>query len=136
MSDAPAKSPCGSCPYRQDVPSGVWHHDHYLTLPKYDQPTALQPQLVFGCHQNNGKLCAGWVATHDMEQNLALILAALQGWITPEVYSLCLTYATKVPLFSSGQEACDHGLRDYENPGPKARRVSEKLIKTTKGVHR
>lgn len=131
MTDAPAKSPCGSCPYRQDAPSGLWHYDLYAKLIDYDEPNmADQPELVFACHQQDGKLCAGWVAVHDMRTNLALFLALLRGWITPETFEFCLTYATKVPLFASGREACDHGLRDYDNPDERTRRVVDKLLKT------
>ncbi|NUS02076.1 MAG: hypothetical protein HOV97_05875 [Nonomuraea sp.] len=131
MSDAPAKSPCGSCPYRRDAPTGLWHHDHYAKLVEYDNDNmADQPELVFACHQQDGRLCAGWVAVHDMEKNLALFLALLQGWITPDVFATCLTYATSVPLFASGREACDHGMRDYEDPPERTRRVVNKLMKT------
>jgi len=130
VSDAPAKSPCGSCPYRQDAPSGLWHHSHYAKLIEYDLPLDQQPQAVFGCHQQNGKLCAGWVGTHDMTQNLALRIALLEGWITMETFRICLNYVTKVPLFASGREACNHGLRDYENPDVRTKRVVNKLLKT------
>ena len=44
----PAKSPCGSCPYRQDVPSGVWAASEYEKLPAYDAPeTFMQPPGLF-----------------------------------------------------------------------------------------
>lgn len=135
MSDAPAKSPCGSCPYRQDAPSGLWHHDHYAVLPEYDRPLDEQPNRVFGCHQNDGKLCAGWVAVHDMEQNLALRISLLSGWISIETFETCLDYATKVPLFASGLEAMRHGLRDYWDPDERTQRIAAKLTKTVEGVH-
>lgn len=134
MSDAPAKSPCGSCPYRQDAPTGLWHHELYAKLPEYDKPMPDQPHLPFGCHQQDGRLCAGWVGTHNMEQNLALSFALLQGWITPQVFLTCLRYTTTVPLFASGQEACDHGLQDYEDPPERTKRIVDKLLKTKKGM--
>lgn len=135
MSDAPAKSPCGSCPYRQDAPSGLWHHDHYAKLQEYDLPMHEQPQAVFACHQQDGKLCAGWVGTHDMRQNMAIRIALVAGWLTVDTFKLCLNYTTKVPLFASGAEACIHGLRDYANPDERTDRISAKLLKTKK-VHR
>lgn len=53
---APAKNPCGSCPYRRDVPSGIWSEEEYDKLPQYDLPTGDQPPNVFLCHQQNGRL--------------------------------------------------------------------------------
>ncbi len=73
---APTAAPCGSCPYRQDVPSGVWAADEYRLLPRFDLDTAFQPLHVFLCHQNTGHLCAGWCGTHDMVENLGLRVAA------------------------------------------------------------
>ena len=58
------------------------------------------------------------------------IFAMLNGWVSKEVVLACLDYVTKVPLFASGQEACDHGLRDYEDPPERTQRVVRKLLKT------
>lgn len=125
MTREPAKNPCGSCPYRQDVPSGIWHEEEYVKLPQYDKPMIEQPVGMFGCHQANGRLCSGWVATHDMYDNLALRVNARH--LTDEVLEKTLTYTTTVPLFASGQEAHDHGMRDYEHPPAAASKVIEKL---------
>jgi hypothetical protein len=38
-SAAPTKYPCPSCPYRKDVPSGVWAPEEYDKLPAYDNDT-------------------------------------------------------------------------------------------------
>lgn len=130
MSDAPAKSPCGSCPYRTDAPSGLWHHEHYAKLLEYDKPMQEQPEAAFACHQQNGKLCAGWVATHDMSRNMALRIALVAGWITIDTFKACLNYVTKVPVFASGAEAAAHGLRDYDNPDERTLRIRHKLVKT------
>lgn len=110
----PAKNPCGSCPYRQDSPVGLWHPDEYHKLPGYDLDTFAQPQGVFGCHQQDDHLCAGWVGTHDMSQNLALRLAASMGHMTPEEYEETLGYETDTPLFASGEEARDHGIGEAD----------------------
>jgi hypothetical protein len=53
----PARNPCGSCPYRKDVPSGVWETLEYEKLPPYDGETFEQPFEAFFCHQQNGRLC-------------------------------------------------------------------------------
>ena len=52
------KRPCPSCPYRRDVPSGIWHESEYAKLPQFDGPT--QDQLaagafaLFHCHSQPG----------------------------------------------------------------------------------
>lgn len=118
---SPLPSPCGSCPYRRDVASGIWDDSEYLRLPSYDEPTAFQPPYVFLCHQKTGNLCAGWCGTHDMVENLGLRIAAATERISLEVMQAAFDYKTDVPLFASGREACDHGLRDIEVPGRSAR---------------
>jgi hypothetical protein len=58
-----AKAPCKSCPYRRDVPSGIWHSSEYDKLPQYDGEIVDQlmkgGQALFDCHQRDGNLCAG-----------------------------------------------------------------------------
>ena len=46
-----AKVPCGSCPYRRDVPSGIWEQHEYDKLPEYDGQTWEQNPALFLCHQ-------------------------------------------------------------------------------------
>jgi hypothetical protein len=126
----PAKTPCASCPYRRDVPAGVWAEHEYLKLPAYDGETGEQALKgavgLFYCHQRTGNLCAGWVGCHDMEDNLAVRFAERGGdGVDPSTY----TYESPVPLFSSGAEAAAHGLSGIENPGPDARRLVAKLAK-------
>ncbi|MGS2619304.1 DUF6283 family protein [Micromonospora sp. LZ34] len=101
----PATAPCGTCPYRRDVPSGVWDAAEYAKLPAYDQPTARQPGGLFLCHQADGRVCAGWAGCHDTDNLLALRLAALQGMDPDEVAA----------------------TRAYVNPDPKARRAIQRL---------
>lgn len=123
--EPPAPNPCGSCPYRKDVASGVWDRSEYEKLPEYDRPTGEQPPNVFMCHQQDGRACAGWTATHDMEECFGLRLAVAMGIVEdPEPF---FDYETPVPLFDSGQEAADHGLREITAPGEKARRTMDKL---------
>lgn len=130
----PAGAPCVTCPYRQDAPSALWDESHYDLLPAYDNPFPEQPQNVFCCHKNDGRLCAGWVATHDMGSNLALRVRAITGGIDPAVFDACLDYESPVPVFGSGQEARDHGMRDYENPSARTRWFAQNLLARIPGV--
>jgi hypothetical protein len=127
VSAAPAKAPCKSCPYRRDVPSGVWAESEYKKLPAYDREIHYQPPTAFFCHQQNGKLCAGWCGTHDMDESLGLHIAVRVGLIKPDDYEAALDYVSPVPLFSSGAEAAEHGLRDLEAPSDKACRTIDRL---------
>lgn len=128
MSGAPARPPatrpCGSCPYRRDVPSGVWEAEEYAKLPPYDAETGAQPPGLFLCHQQDGRVCAGWAGCHDMRHALAVRIAGLKD----PMLALALTlYRTETPLFASGAEAAAHGLAEVAEPGPAAERVMEKL---------
>lgn len=123
--DGVAKVPCGSCPYRRDVPSGIWAQNEYDKLPEYDGPTWGQSPMRFACHQRDGNLCAGWLACHGPQELLAIRIAAATGSIEPEV----MRYKTDVPVFSSGAEARAHGMRDITTPGAKARKMVAGLVK-------
>jgi hypothetical protein len=116
-----AKRPCGSCPYRRDVPSGVWAESEYDKLPDYDAPTWSQPLGLFMCHQRDGCLCAGWLACHGREL-LAVRLA--RDTVDPAVHG----YTTDVPVFASGAEAAAHGKRGIDRPDPKAKKLVAKLL--------
>ena len=123
----PAPRPCESCPYRRDVPSGVWSADEYAKLRDYDAQTYDQPMAAFQCHQTErdnpqARLCAGWVGTHGVEL-LALRLEVSRGEVGPEVFD----YTTDVPLFASGTEAAEHGEADIEHPGEQARALVAKI---------
>lgn len=123
----PVSTPCGSCPYRCDTPSGIWDASEYDKLPRYDAPTADQPALLFLCHQQDGRICAGWAGCHDMEESLAARIAVLDGELTPDEYQYLLDYAAGVPLFESGRSAADHGQADVGNPGQRARQMARTL---------
>lgn len=128
MSCVPGPRPCGSCPYRRDVPSGVWSCDEYEKLPPYDtRETAYQPSSAFFCHQQDGRLCAGWVAVHDMYNSLGLRVLASSLGLSSEEIDAIIDYTTDVPLFESGAEACAHGLRDLTKPSAKTVRVIQRL---------
>lgn len=125
----PAPAPCGSCPYRLDVPTGVWSEEEYAKLPDYDRPTGEQPAAVFLCHQQDGRLCAGWVGCHDMEESLGLRLVRAMGAISDEDYEAALDYSTSVGLFASGAEAAAHGRAEIEAPSKRAALTIQKLMR-------
>jgi hypothetical protein len=123
----PAPHPCGSCPYRQDVPSGVWDEGEYDKLPEYDEPTGNQPIGVFMCHQADGRVCAGWAGCHDMEENLAVRLSVATGRMDDKTYEALLDYETPTPLWETGGEAASHGVENLFDPDEDAQRVMDKL---------
>lgn len=108
--------PCGSCPYRMDVPSGLWEQQEYDKLPAYDNPTWGQPLAPFMCHQRDGHLCGGWLACHGPHELLSL---RLPRNIDPSVFD----YTTEVSVFASGAAARAHGLRDIKRPKARARKM-------------
>jgi hypothetical protein len=113
--------PCGSCPYRRDVPSGIWDRREYDKLLGYDGPTWAQDHAVFLCHQRDGRLCGGWLACHDPVELLALR-------VSRRIDRSVFAYETDVPVFASGAEARAHGLRDIDDPGPAARKMMAGLL--------
>ncbi|WP_431728503.1 DUF6283 family protein [Verrucosispora sp. TAA-831] len=127
----PASHPCGTCPYRLDVPSGVWASEEYAKLPLYDRPTWDQPTGVFACHQQDGRVCAGWAGCHDTAELLALRLAANFGVLDPDELDATIDYVSPVPLHPTGQAAADHGMADVDSPGPRARRAIDRLLAKT-----
>ncbi|MFF2618525.1 DUF6283 family protein [Kitasatospora sp. NPDC058046] len=134
----PAPRPCDSCPYRRDVPSGIWAAEEYEKLRAYDAPTPHQPTAVFRCHQNDadsqaGRVCAGWAGCHGealLAPRIALVSAAMDG----PTFEAVVTYESPVPLFSSGAEAADHGQADMDRPGPEADRLVDKIVRTRRDI--
>lgn len=127
----PAPRPCESCPYRTDVPSGVWEAEEYAKLVDYDAPTYAQPAAIFLCHQHdagdsNARLCAGWVGCHG-DELLSLRLAAATGSITDTTAKAAFAYRSPVALFPSGAAAAAHGRADLDRPGPSAAAVVDKI---------
>jgi hypothetical protein len=124
----PRKSPCASCPYRTDVPSGIWDVSEYDKLVRYDGEIMEQAikgaAALFFCHQRTEELCAGWVGCHDMNNNLAVRMHASKIDI-----DAVLDYKTRVPLFSSGAEARRHGIARVSRPGKAAQKRIDKLSK-------
>ena len=119
-------APCKSCPYRTDVPSGIWDQSEYDKLPGYDGEMWQQAHGVFLCHQKNGSLCSGWLACHGPHNLLSLRMSAvIRGDIDPSVFD----YVTHVPVFSSGAEARAHGIAAIEQPTISAREMATRLRK-------
>jgi Family of unknown function (DUF6283) len=117
------KKPCGSCPYRRDVPSGLWSAEEYDKLPDYDGEMWMQPHQLFLCHQQDGCLCGGWLLAHGVDNLVALRLHA--HTLDPSVWS----YASDVPCFASGAEAAAHGKAEIDNPSPAALRMIDGLVR-------
>lgn len=106
--------PCEYCPYRRDVPSGVWSHDDYDKLRGYDQPTGAQPFAVFACHATPDHLCHGWAVVHSTRgHDHELLALRLHGVNAVDVEA-------GVPLWPSGNAAADHGQADIEDPSDEA----------------
>jgi hypothetical protein len=122
----PRPRPCASCPYRRDVPSGVWDSEEYDKLPRYDGDTAYQSPNAFMCHQQDGHVCSGWLGHREAYDLLAVRIGVSTGTLDPS----CLDYATDVPLWSSGEEAQQAGCRDIAEPSPEAVRVMGKVMRT------
>lgn len=120
----PRDRPCASCPYRRDVPSGVWEASEYSKLPAYDADTSEQPPAIFMCHQADETVCAGWLGHADPAQLLAVRLGVATGTLDPAA----LDYTTDVPLFPSGADAAAHGVAEIDRPGDRARRVAGKIL--------
>ena len=119
-----ASVPCSTCPYRKDVPSGVWDASEYAKLRDYDNNEAF---ATFHCHQEAeiGKptVCRGWLSVHF--ESVAARLAVLNEKVTvEELYAEPL-----VPLYASGNEAADAGMKDIKRPKAKARKAIDRLSK-------
>lgn len=123
----PPPKPCGSCPYRRDVPSGIWAPEEYDKLPRYDGEIVEQVQNaafgIFMCHQRDGSMCGGWLACHGAINLLAMRMT--KEPIDPKAWQ----YRTSVPIFSSGAEARAHGIRDIAQPGEKAGKMIDGIIR-------
>jgi hypothetical protein len=121
------KAPCKSCPYRRDVPSGIWEEEEYEKLSKYDGEIIEQfkkgATSLFLCHQHNNALCSGWLGCHGPDALLAMRLHFER--VEPEAYN----YETDVALFSSGAEAAAHGMKEIAKPSSSALRTIDRLGK-------
>lgn len=120
-----APNPCASCPYRRDVPAGIWHPDEYAKLPAYDADTGDQPYQAFGCHRDDGRLCAGWLGHRRPMHLLAVRIGVISGKLPPEIGG----YTTDVPLFEHGAAAAAHGLSGITDPDVDAITAAGKIVR-------
>jgi hypothetical protein len=112
--------PCEFCPYRRDVPSGVWSKEEYDKLEQYDRPTPEQPFSWFGCHAQPSFACHGWAVVHGKQQGpYALLARRMFPFDIPEPV---------VALFASGHQAAKHGRHRMANPGRAARAAVARLM--------
>ena len=126
-SQRPRKSPCASCPYRRNVPSGIWHETEYAKLELYDGVIFEQTTAnVFLCHQGEDAVCAGWLG-HRTEP--AELLAVRVGIIDGRLDPSCAEYVTDVELFGSGVEAAAHGRAEIEQPTDRACETIAKIVR-------
>lgn len=114
------KTPCPQCPYRRDVPSGIWSEEEYDKLRPYDNETFAQPFNGFSCHATPQRFCHGWAVVHT-SRGQRFDLIALRFANVPEIPPAA------VPLFGSGNEAADHGMAKIEEPDLDARIAVDKL---------
>lgn len=84
----------------------------------------------------NGRICAGWVACHDMAESLALRLALGGGYLTPQDADTLLDYTTTTPVFPTGAAAATHGKADIEAPTPRADRAMDKILTRRRRLNR
>ena len=114
MTESFRERPCHSCPYRQDVPSGIWAESEYVKLPEYDKQTSIQPFRVFHCHDRDGSICRGWWDCHSQNppghELISVRILGVFGQISD------VPPPSDVPCFTTGQEACDHGVKMIDNP--------------------
>lgn len=123
----PRRNPCASCPYRTQVPSGIWDESEYQKLPGYDGEIHEQTATaIFMCHQMDGCACSGWLGHREHpEDMLAVRLGVLRGALDQS----CLDYTTDVPLFESGTEAAAHGMKNFLDPQDDAVEAIRKITR-------
>ncbi|WP_300265732.1 DUF6283 family protein [Microbacterium sp.] len=120
----PRKSPCATCPFRVNVPSGIWDATEYERLAAYDEETYAQPTAAFMCHSGPSAVCAGWLGFGDPADLLAVRLGITLGTLE----ATCATYETPVPLHPSGRAAAEHGMADIAAPSTKALNAIRKIV--------
>lgn len=87
-----------------------------------------QPHTWFGCHAKPESVCTGWLHT---------VLIAPPGWDSLGLRLLSQkvdvpdlsNFKATVEMFDTGTEACEHGMRDIDAPGPEAQLAMFQLRK-------
>lgn len=125
--------PCATCPYRKDVPSGIWDAEEYAKLPAYDNPTAMQPVALFMCHSSPAGLCTGWLQSHaNRSHEFDLLALRLPRNLDRAEVSKVALAEPAVPLFRTGKAAAKHGMKAINRPGKKARAAVARIVKKRK----
>ncbi len=117
-----ATGPCEFCPYRKDVPSGVWSAEEYAKLRSYDAETPYQPLALFMCHAIPTNLCYGWAVCHQSRGRERELLAL-------RIVRVDVPETPSVPLFASGKAAATHGMKALKKPLRAARKAIAKLTR-------
>ena len=117
-------SPSSACPYRCEVPPGVWAAEEYEKLRGFDDNTEFG---TFLCHHTPAigqkTVCRGWLTVHA--ESVAVRLAVARGLVTDdERYGLVWE-----PLYGSGNEAADAGLSGVAEPEEAAQRMMARLVR-------
>ena len=114
--------PCEACPYRQDCPSGLWVVEEYAKLPPYDAETFAQPFQGFSCHATPDFYCHGWAVVHSNRGHAYELLAL-------RIDHEAVVPDAAVPLWGSGLEAAEWGMRDIRRPKKAAKAMVNRLRK-------
>lgn len=114
-------NPCSTCPYRRDTPPGVWAREEYEKLPAFDEQWTVSTFLCHNGAKPNNTVCRGWLEVHD--QNIGVRMASFKI-----VWTAANKRPTSVPLYASGKQARDFGLRGIGKPSTKARAAIAKLV--------
>lgn len=119
------RSPCSSCPYRRDTPPAVWDVEEYEKLRTYDNDPPDTSFAIFMCHQGpmigQELVCKGWLNVHP--DCIAVRVAVARGEISVEDRD----HRTNIPLYRSGNEAANAGMKGIRRPGRAARTMIGKL---------
>jgi hypothetical protein len=122
------RAPCTSCPYRKDVPSGIWVKEEYDKILPYDGEMWVQPRGVFLCHQNDGSLCRGWLDCHG-DNLLAVRLLCSRGDATSAAMIKALDEGPAVAVFNSAADASKHGRKAIRKPGKRAQVLMDSITR-------
>jgi hypothetical protein len=91
------REPCPECPWRKDVPTGVFPAEAF----RFSARTACDmAQSTFGCHMSGteaAQTCAGFLL-RNAEHNLSVRLAKMRGEVDPE------SLHSSAPLYRSYRE--------------------------------
>src|SRR4029077_4861673 len=121
MTSEVRKKACSACPYRKDVPSGVWDHAEYEKLRPYDAETWEQPAAAFMCHATPDFYCHGWAVVHTSRDHRYDLLALR--------FRPCEIPEPSTEFFETATEAADWGQELADEPPVEAVAAIEKLTK-------